>query len=223
MACTIIPYDQLGGTKQTGGSWSLLSGGPLTVSVNGGPETTYSDGNAIPGQHNLTLGFNGTAAGTYVLQYTVGVLPCVDTATVTIDVAPSAKAGMDRTLTFCNSNTNGYNLFEFLRNFNGLGSLEPNGTEVIVDTTGAWSGSGTQSGAYSAGNVATPTDDTFTPSLVLFPSGATSQSFTFVYTVTTPGADTNCTNCTDTATINITVTLQPQAGTDGQVTVCNAL
>lgn len=210
----------LGQPKQTGGTWKLLSGGPVTISVNGAPEATFANGNSIPGGHAVSIGFNGSAAGSYVFEYTVGVIPCVDTSTVTVEVLPSAKAGVDRTLTFCNSDTNNYNLFGFLQNGNGLGG---GGPLVSVDNTGVWSGNGTTSTAYSAGNVQTPTDNTFRPSLVTFPSGSTEQVFTFVYTVTKPNTVPNCTNCTDTAQITITVTLQPNAGADASITVCNAL
>lgn len=210
----------LGEPKQTGGNWKLISGGPAVISVNGAPEQTFNNGNSIPGGHNISISFNGTAAGDYVFEYTVGVVPCVDTSTVTVTVLPAAKAGVDRTLTFCNSDTNNYNLFGFIQNGDGLGG---GGPLVPVDNTGIWSGNGTTSGAYSAGNVQVPTDDTFRPSLVLFPNGSTEQTFVFTYTVTKPNTSQDCTNCTDTSQISITVTLQPNAGADASITVCNAL
>lgn len=220
MACNVILYNMLGEPKQTGGSWKLFSGGPAVLSVNGAPEATFANGNTIPGGHNISIGFNGTTAGEYVFEYTVGTVPCVDTSRVTVEVLPAAKAGRDRILTFCNSDVNSYNLFNLVQNGNGLGG---GGPLENVDNTGVWSGSGTTSSAYSAGNVQTPTDNTFRPNLVLFPSGATEQVFTFIYTVTKPNTSPDCTNCTDTAEIEITVTLQPNAGLDASITVCNAL
>lgn len=222
MPCNVVLYDLLGAPKQPGGSWTLHSGGPVSLSVNGGAPTSYSNTNSIPGNHNMSIGFDGAAAGNYVFRYTVGVVPCVDTADVTVTVQPSAKAGADRTLLFCNSDTNTYNLYEFLRNFNGLGGLTPGQTEVTVENTGTWSGNGTTSPAYTANSPTSPTDDTFRPNLVTFPSGSTQVTLTFVYTVNkVPGS--TCTNCADTATITINVTLQPNAGADAAITVCNAL
>jgi len=224
MSCIITPYNLLTGIKQPGGNWTLEQSpqsAPMIVSINGAANTNISVGSPIPGPSDLTLGFNGTAAGTYVLRYTVGTAPCTDSSLVTVNVVPSAKAGSNQTLTFCNSDTSTYNLFQFLRNFNGLGGLLPGQTEVPVDTTGTWSGSGTSSVAYNP-NTPIPTDDTFRPNLVVF-TDTTTQTFIFDYTVTVPNTAAGCTNCTDTARITINVVLAANAGTDAQVTVCNAL
>lgn len=217
MPCTITPYNLLTGQKQTGGRWSLASGGPVNISVNGGAFSVVSNGNNIGNAHDITLGFDQTAANVYVLRYSVGVAPCVDTADLTITVVAGAKAGIDRTETYCNVNNTQINLFDLLRGGNGSGT----GTGV-VDNNGVWSGTGTVGNpAYIPGGTV-PTDDVFQPNLTTFGPGVTNRTFTFVYTVTKNG-DPTCDNCVDTATITINVTLQPNAGGDASVTVCNAL
>lgn len=67
------------------GTWSHVSG-PSTLSFSGG---------------NLgTVNFNGLAVGTYVARYTI-VPGC--TADVTINVVAQANAGVDKTITVCDS------------------------------------------------------------------------------------------------------------------------
>jgi hypothetical protein len=217
MACTITPYNLLTGSqKQTGGKWTLISGGPTNISINGAPFILVSNGTLISNQHNVTLGFDQTAPATLVFRYSVGADPCIDTADLTVEVVAGASAGINPEITFCNSNTNPINLFDLLRGGTGIGNTGMGN----VDTTGVWSGSGLLSPAYNAGNPTTPTDDTFTPSLITSFPGGSPQVFEFIYTVNKNGLST-CTNCVDVATIELTVTLQPNAGENASVTVCN--
>lgn len=204
MACTITLFDYLGGTPDTGGTWVLTSGGPTDLSVNGAATATYSNGNAIGVNHTVTVGVNDTAAGSYVFTYSVGAVPCADTATVTVTVVDGAVAGTDFTISYCDSDNTEKNLYNLL------------GVTPLPETDGTWSGSGTSSPGYTA-NTAAGNDDTFNP----FDAGVGSYIFTYTVdngNVTTPPG---CTNCEDTATITINVVDTGDAGTNGAVTLCN--
>jgi hypothetical protein len=219
MACTITPYNLLTGSqKQTGGNWRLIDGGPTNISINGAPFDLVQNDALISNQYDVTLGFDQTAPATLVFRYTVGVEPCIDTANLTVEVVAGASAGIAPIInkTFCNINTNPINLFDLLRGGTGIGNTGSGN----VDTTGVWSGPGLLSSAYNAGSPTTPTDDTFTPSLVTSFPGGLPQVFSFTYTVSKSTLST-CTNCFDSTVLNITVTLQPNAGENASVTVCN--
>ena len=204
MACTITLFNYLGGPPQTGGTWVLTSGGPVDLSVNGGATSTYSNGNPIGVTHTVTIGVNDTAAGTYVFTYTVGSSPCDDTATVTVTVVDGAVAGTSNTYTYCSSDGADKNLYSLL------------GMSPTPATDGVWSGIGTTASGYVAGT-ASGTDNTFNP------MAAGVGTYPFTYTVdngdgTTPGG---CDNCVDTAELTINVVAAGNAGTDGNVTLCN--
>ncbi len=218
MPCTITPYNLLTAPKQTGGKWTLASGGPANLSINGAPYDIYADGVQLGTTDLVTVGFDNTQPGILVLRYSVGDAPCTDTADLTVDVVAGAKAGIDVNVTYCTVNNTPINLFDLLKGGNGSG----NGTGN-VDTSGVWSGSGTTGNPGYNPNGPSTTDDTFTPNLITdFPNGD-DREFQFIYTVTRPNSFAGCANCTDTATINIKVTLQPNAGGNFAIVVCNAL
>jgi len=205
MACTITLFDYLGGTPDTGGTWVLTSGGPTDLSVNGAATATYSNGNAIGVTHTVTIGVSDTPSGTYVFTYTVGSVPCSDTATVTVTVVDGAVAGTANTYTYCDSDTTIYNIYSLL------------GVSPLPDTDGTWTNTGTMSSGHEA-NTASGSDDTFQPS-----ASEGVGTYLFTYTVdngdvTTPGG---CTNCEDSVTITINVVDTGDAGTNGAVTLCN--
>lgn len=221
MACTITLHNFLTATPDQGGIWTLQSGGPMTASVNGGAPSTFSNGNTISSSWDATLGFDDTAVGTYVVRYTVGTSPCSDTADLTITVLAGALAGVDVTITKCDTDTTVYTLFDFIEGGDGTGT----GTGT-VDATGTWSGSGTgpafttaPNDAYKPGGSG-PTNDTFQPSLVNM-GGNPTVTAVFTYTVN-KGGPVGCTNCTDTSTITFITTQSGDAGGDGAVTVCNS-
>jgi len=87
----------LGGTPETTGTWTQLSGASLIViSSNSGD-------------------FTGAVAGTYTFQYLVtGVVPCADAMSIlTVNVIRAAFAGGSNTVTSCNDNS-AFNLFNNL-------------------------------------------------------------------------------------------------------------
>lgn len=150
-------FDKLGGTPQPGGSWT----GP------GG-----SSGIFIPGT---------TAPGTYT--YTVsGTAPCsAASATVTVTVNTAPYAGVDGSVTLCNT-SGAINLFAQL-------------------TGGPQTG-----GTWSNVNGAHPS---------IFVPGVDPEG---VYTYTVAGV-APCTS--DIATVTVVVNDQPDAGSNGTITVCS--
>jgi gliding motility-associated-like protein len=95
------------GTPDTGGTWSQISG-TTTIGITG------NNGD-----------FTGAAAGAYTFTYTVtGTAPCAnDVSTLTVNVTETADAGIDNTVSACNTDGT-FNLFTSL-----LGT---------PDITGAW-------------------------------------------------------------------------------------
>lgn len=225
MACSVNLFNLVGGVPNTGGSWTLQSGGPVSFSVNGGAAQTFSNGNTVGSGHLVTIDtVAGTANGTYVFRYSVGTVPCLDTSDVTVTVIDGALAGSDITFTRCNTDTVVYNIFEIISGGNGIGGGSPN---PDVDETGVWSGSGTgpafttaPNNAYKP-NTASPTDDTFQPSLVNMGANP-SVTASFTYTVN-KGGPPGCTNCQDSATLTFITVLAGNAGNDGSVTLCRPI
>lgn len=224
MACTIMPFDYLGGTPDQGGSWTLLSGGPADFEVNG-VQGTYTNGNLVSSQFDFELGVNPTPAGTYVFEYSAGSGTCATTATVTITVVDGAVSGVPLTeFIVCSDDALVFNLMDMLAGGDGSGSSTGN-----VDQGGTWSGSGTgpafttpPNDAYKP-NTAAPNDDTFQPSLVDL-GGNPTVIAEFIYTVDNSGTGTPgaCDNCISTSIIRFIVTDAGDAGLDGAVTLCNA-
>jgi len=209
MACTYNLRTALGGSPQTGGTWSPghPNSGDCADLINTNPQSV-----TITGGELGTIDASGIIAGEYEFTYVVGSAPCQGCATVTVTVEDGAF--IDATLTsktYCTDDDTDYVLFEEFFN-------------PGTDTDGAWTGGGTSSAGYKgngvtvgAGTPTNPQDDTFNP------SDAGVGSYTFIYTVnhgdgTTPGG---CTNCVQSQTITIVVTAAGNAGTDGAVTLCN--
>jgi len=215
MACSINLFSYLGGTPDTDGTWTLFSGGPVDLAVNGAASATFSDGNALGTDNNTTIDVSTSAAGTYVFRYSVaGGGSCEAAADVTVTVEDGVVAGVSQSIPKCSDDVVAYNIFDFFKGGNGLGT-----GVIAVTESGTIGGTGTSTAGagYSAGT-SSPTDDTFTPSLA--PVGA----HVFTYTVdngdgTTPAG---CTNCEWSGTLTITVYELPNAGTAGNVTLCNA-
>ena len=225
MACTIMPFDYLGGTPDQGGTWVLLSGGPADFIVNGNPAATFANGNSIGGSYNFTLDVSETDAGVYVFEYSAGAGTCETMATVTITVVDGVVSGIPNIeFIVCSDVTSVFNLMDLLAGGSGLGTSTGDVTQ-----TGTWSGSGTGPAFTTPPNDAykpvssAPNDDTFQPSLVNLNGNNTVQA-TFIYTVNNgvSGTPAGCTNCTSTSTITFIVTAAGDAGDDGTVTLCNA-
>lgn len=198
MACTYNLYTELGATSNFG-TWAATSwpGSPGTGTWNpaNNPSNGWDLGGAGP--TNDTFNPTGQPAGTYVFTYTVTTGTCTDTAAITFTVVAPPDTGADITLNQCTSDTTPINLYT------ALGA---------TDNTGTWSG--TPSAAWAVGT-GSPTDDTFTPSL------ATPGTYEYTYTVTTPGTDPSCTNCTSFNKVTIVVVAVPNAGTPVTLTVCS--
>ncbi|MBK6392167.1 MAG: hypothetical protein IPF70_16680 [Saprospiraceae bacterium] len=108
-----------------------------------------------------------------------------DTSIATINISPQANAGADGSTAICDNSTTAINLFSLITG---------------EQTGGAWT--------RLTGTGGTFTGSTFTPA-----AGATSSTFRYIVTGTSP-----CPNDTSIATINISP--QANAGADGSTTVC---
>jgi gliding motility-associated-like protein len=140
--CNIDPafnlFASLAGAPQNGGTWIQLTGPARTITGN-------------------TVDFNGATPGIYTFQYTVtGTAPCpAASAIVTVNVSPAPNAGVDNTVSSCNTEA-AFNLFT------SLGGTPQAG--------GVWT--------QLTGPARTITGNTV--SLI----GATAGNYTFEYTVT---------------------------------------
>ncbi len=108
-------FASLLGSPDVGGTWSQLTGTtPSTITGN-----------------NVDL--NGAVAGTYTFQYTVtGVAPCGnDVSIITVNVNDTANAGLDNSVTACNTET-AFDLFASL-----LGVPDAGGIWSDMDGSGA--------------------------------------------------------------------------------------
>src|SRR5688500_18381031 len=137
-----------------------------------------------------SVNFEGYIPGDYYFQYTVGDGDCEETGDpFFVRVLPRADAGLPFTIDLCDDD-DPINLFSLL-----LGT---------PDSTGSWSGPGTNTPGYIPG-AASPTDDLFDPTLV--PVGI----YTFTYTVLqiVPGGFilSDCDNC-DPASATITINVE---------------
>ena len=203
MACLVTPFNLIKGSPQQGGTWTLQSGGPMLVSVNGASAASITNGGTVSTLWDATLSFDSTASGSYVLEYTVTESSCSVSTTVTLDIRPSAKSGVDRTIFKCIDDNYDFSLFDFIRGGDGTGS----GTGT-VDSIGTWSGPGTGPAflfspynAYSS-NISNPHLSTFNPSKVNL-GGNDFRTTSFVYTVR-KSPSSSCSNCLDTSTVTLT-------------------
>ena len=224
---TVNLYDQLTFTSENGvlfdypsnacTQWSLVSGpSDLGLISNSGGCDTPSAGYSYLGPVNLT----GADPGTYIFQYTVSpeincypddfealnyidactAIPDVsgfcdsESAQVVIIIHPKNYAGEDTSgLEFCESSfTAPLDLFSLL-NTNGIDD------PIYIGPLGNWFDS-------STGLVV---NNPFT-----IPEINNQQTFSFVYTTTTPN------NCLNRANLTFTVYEQYQAGTDNTINVC---
>ena len=119
---------ELGGTPQTGGTWSVLGGGSFDGTFNASTD----------------------AAGTFI--YTVdkdGVGPCEeDSAEVVVTITPANNAGDDGELTVCSDDVTGYSLFDELGGTPQTGGTwtAPNGSDF---GDGTFNASSDASGVYT--------------------------------------------------------------------------
>lgn len=108
VGCQFDLFDQLGGTPDTGGTWTWLSGPQVITPTNG---------------DNGTVNFLNAAVGVYQFQYTVGTC----TAIVTVTVVATPWAGTNGTTSMCESGGS-VNLFQYLGgnpNSGGTWSISP--------------------------------------------------------------------------------------------------
>ena len=156
--------------EQSGGTWIRISG-------------TGGTFNAAAGT------FIAAGASTSTFSYTIsGVAPCVsDSSIATVNVSQQPEAGLNGSVTVCETSLGTINLF-------GLITAEQSG--------GTWTRTSGSGGVFNA------VAGIFTPAL-----GATTSTFTYTIAAVSP-----CVNDSAIATVNINA--QPDAGDDGQVTVC---
>jgi gliding motility-associated-like protein len=158
------------------GTWSIAD-------APAGSSVTISD---------ATFNGNGTAAGTYTLQFTLNVNPpvdCPNSNSITLEVSASGNAGIaDADYTLCNSLSETIDLFG-----------ELNG----ADTGGTWTETSTNA---STGNAFSTTTGTFNM------TGQTDGTYTFLYTVGNP--TDICPIDAETVTVQITETPIANAGAD---------
>ncbi|MEN9336537.1 MAG: putative adhesin, partial [Bacteroidota bacterium] len=128
---------------------------------------------------------------TSTFTYTItGVAPCIsDSSVATIVVNNQPTAGNDGSTTVCETSTTTINL-------NNLITGEQTG--------GTWTRTTGTGGVFDAIN------GLFTPAV-----GATSSSFTYTVTGTTPCGP-------DSSLATVSISLAPNAGTDGSITVCQS-
>lgn len=214
MACPFNLRDALGGTPNTTGNWvpGAPNGGDCTDIVNTNPAAI-----TITGGHLGTISTDNAPVGTYQFTYIVGASPCIECATVTVTVnqgttilfnntycTADVNGNVECNRTLCDGDNTAYNLYtEFV-----------NGTNT---TNASWDVDPAPAG-YVPGT-ASVLDDTFNPDT------AGVGTYQFIYTLNNGDGTTpvGCTNCVKTAVINITVDAQPNAGTNGNVTLCNDL
>ena len=169
----------------------------ITYSTIGGiTAITLTTGTLPPGvSGSLSAGvytISGTpnASGTYTFTYEVtsgGVDICF--VTTTIDVLALPNAGLDGSITVCDSSVAPINLFGLLTG---------------AQTGGTWTRTG-----LGTGGVFAPLAGTFTPA-----SGASSSTFEYRIAGVLPCVD-------DFSVVTVSINAQPNAGTDGGVTICN--
>ncbi|SEQ22648.1 hypothetical protein SAMN05444005_1141, partial [Flavobacterium urocaniciphilum] len=168
LCSTSAPIDlftQLGGSPDTGGTWS-------------------------PALASGTGVFNPTVDTPGVYTYTINIPGCaVTSATVNVTVNPQPNAGIDGNTTVCDSSVAPIDLFSLITG---------------EQAGGTWTQTSGTGGTFNAGA------GTYTPAL-----GATTSTFTYTLVGTAP-----CINDTSVATININA--QPNAGVDGNTTVCDS-
>lgn len=207
MTCDIIIFDLLGGTPDTGGTWTLVSSGPTTLNVDGAGDVIYNNGDTLGVNHNPTVSFTGTTAGTFSFNYAVGTNPCDDNQTIGVTVVDGATAGVDVAITYCDSDANAKILFNLLTGADSNGEWSST-TETVNAPT--YTG-------YSANSAGDPTDDTFTPSV----AGIGTYEFYYIVNNSQPDTPSSCESCKDESLLTITVTDAANAGTGTTITVCN--
>ncbi|WP_271764906.1 T9SS type B sorting domain-containing protein [Aquimarina algiphila] len=112
-------FDSLGGTPDTGGSWSDPNGNPFGTTDQG----------------VLNPSATSTLQGTYV--YTVGTTGCSSTANVEVTINPGANAGLDNKVSFCSTQSS-INLFDSLGGTPDTGGswIDPNGNPFSTTDQG---------------------------------------------------------------------------------------
>ncbi|MFM2229553.1 MAG: putative adhesin, partial [Bacteroidota bacterium] len=157
--------------EQTGGTWVRTTG-------------TGGSFNAAAGTFTPALG-----ATTSTFTYTItGTLPCAnDESIASITIQAQPDAGLDGTLTICNTNIATIDLYSLIT------SEQSGGTWVRTSGTG---------GVFNSAS------GSFTPTLT-----TTSSTFTYSISGVAP-----CTSDSSVATLIINI--QPTAGNDGAITVC---
>ncbi len=150
-------FNLLSGIPDTGGIWTRTSG-------------TGGSFSAVAGFFTPSI---GTTTSTF--QYTVsGVAPCInDTSLVTINVVPQPNAGIDGSMTVCDTSTSTINLFSLISG--------------VSNPSGIWTRTSGTGGSFSA------VTGIFTPSV-----GTTTSTFQYTVTGVAP-----CLNDTSTVIITI--------------------
>lgn len=194
---------------------SAFGAGPVTI--NG---TVYNQGDEVPAgtgtlDNPQAIDTTGSTEGFY--GFTYQTIPgdtladcgtanyCGDCATVVVEVVSKKDAGTDGIATYCQSQA-------VLSLFSLLGGTP--------DTDGNWALTSGNPGAsaYTLSADDNGQNDTFNP------QNSTEGNFVFTYTVTSTDSQGNvpaCPDCTQTATVTITVVAAGNAGTPSTVTVCN--
>lgn len=203
MACIINLFSSLGGSPATGGNWFYAETGPHSFSYGNCPDAatpdTFSLGDQIGTGHNICVDLTGLAVGSYDFTYVVPSeavyadcgTGCTGCATVTITAQAGPENGAP--VSYCENETACIILYDLLGN--------------VPPITGSWEVS--PAASFTEGDPADGSDDCFQPSVL----GA--GVFTFTYTVDHDG---DCDNCS--ATVEVTITEAPSAGSDGAATVC---
>ncbi|MCK7589647.1 gliding motility-associated C-terminal domain-containing protein [Subsaxibacter sp. CAU 1640] len=229
-------FDSLGGTPDTGGTWS-----PALASGTG----VFDPAVDAPGTYTYTI---------------AGTPPCNDeSATVTVTILPPPNAGTNGSLTLCGNNSP-------VDLFNSLGGTPDTGgtwSPALASGTGIFDPAVDPAGTYTYTVSGTPpcTDASATVTVTVLPppnagtngslqicesglpedlfnslggtpvSGGTwspalaSGTGVFDPAVDTPGIYTYTVNgtssCSASATVTVSFVLDPNAGTDGAITFCN--
>jgi hypothetical protein len=166
----------------------------------------------IPGGDNPSVTTDAADIGFHFFTYNVAIGDCTDSQVVILQVLPAVDAGADFNLSLCENGSSVVIYDEWVTN----GTNPP----LNIAGTTEWA-SASASSAYVPGSTADDiTDDTFDPSL------AAIGTYTYVFTVSATGQESgytiNCTDCTKTATVTISVVQAPVAGTAQTIAVCNA-
>ena len=168
--CTSAPatnlFSSLGGSPDTGGSWS----GPSVLG--GGYLGTFNP---------ATM-----AAGAYT--YTAGMSPCDASATVTVTITPTADAGTNGTISYCDTDSPS-DLFDALGGSPDAGGSWSGPSALGGGSLGTFNPATMTAGVYTYSVGSAPCDASATVTVTVTPTADAGTNGTVSYCESDPGGD----------------------------------